>query len=135
MTSTTFTPAALGHVARTAVRPAYLLAGTALTTLAVVLALTWQTGLSSVLVFAVLPDVAFLLAIGRTVQHGQLAPRAVPAYNLLHGPVVPLALLALAAVGALGQYWVVAAITWGAHIAIDRGCGYGLRTPEGWQRG
>ena len=63
-----------------------------------------------------------------------LARRAVPAYNLLHSPVVP-ALLLVAAVAGLGAYWAVAAITWAAHIAIDRGVGYGLRTRDGWQRG
>ena len=121
-------------VAKLPNRPGHLVAGAALTALAVTLAATWGTGVSSVLLFAVLPDVALLLAIGGSMAHGQLPPRAVPAYNLLHHPAVPAALLALAASGVLGRYWLVASLAWAAHIAIDRGVGYGLRTRDGWQR-
>lgn len=121
--------------ARLGVRPAYLVAGTALTALAIGLAVTWGTGVSSVLVFALLPDAAFLLAIGQPMQQGQLPARAVPAYNLMHHPATPALVLAAALTGVLGQYWLVAALSWGAHVAIDRGVGYGLRTRDGWQRG
>lgn len=121
--------------ARNAVRPAYLVAGLLLLTAAVTGAVVLDTGLSSVLVFALLPDIALLAGIGAGPhQPGQLPRRAVPAYNLFHGPIVP-ALLLVAAVAGLGTYWAVAAITWAAHIAIDRGVGYGLRTRDGWQRG
>jgi hypothetical protein len=123
-----------GSVARLPLRPSHLLAGTALTALAITLAATWDTGVSSVLLFALLPDAALLLAIGGPMQQGRLPTRAVPAYNVLHHPVVPAVLLALAMAGALGHYWLVAALAWGAHIAFDRGFGYGLRTADGWQR-
>jgi hypothetical protein len=123
------------HSARGAVRPAHLVAGVVLLVAAIVAAAAWDTGLSSVLVFALLPDVALLAAIGGGPhQPGQLPRRAVPVYNLLHSPVVPVLLL-VAAVGGLGSYWVVAATTWAAHIALDRGVGYGLRSKDGWQRG
>jgi hypothetical protein len=131
----TTTTAVHTDLARLTVRPAYLAAGVALLALAIGLAVTWETGVSSVLLFVLLPDTALLLAIGQPVQRGQLAPRAVPAYNLMHHPAVPTVLLALGAAGALGQYWWVAALAWGAHIAVDRGVGYGLRTKDGWQRG
>jgi hypothetical protein len=121
--------------ARSSVSPPYLVVGIALTALAIALAVVWDTGVSSVLVFAVLPDAAFLLAIGQPAQHGQIPARAVPAYNLLHRPALPAVLLALALTGVLSQYWLVAAVAWGAHIAVDRGAGYGLRTADGWQRG
>lgn len=121
--------------ARGAVRPGHLVAGFGLLAAAVVAAVVRDTGVSSVLVFALLPDVALLAAIGAgPPQPGQLPRRAVPAYNLLHDPVVP-AVLLVAAVAGLGTYWVVAAMTWAAHIAIDRGVGYRLRTRDGWQRG
>jgi hypothetical protein len=121
--------------ARTAVRPGHLVSGVALLTAAVIAAVVWHTGLSSVLVFALLPDIALLAGIGGGQQEpGQLPRRAVPVYNLLHNPVVPAVLLVVAAAG-LGSYWVVAAITWAAHIALDRGLGYGLRSKDGWQRG
>ena len=86
------------------------------------------------LLFAVLPDAAFLLALGQTHQRGQLARRAVPAYNLLHHPVAPALLLAAATAGLVGSWWLVAALAWGAHVAFDRAAGYGLRTAQGWQR-
>ena len=133
-TPATVATATTQGVAKLPARPGHLVAGTALTALAVTLASTWGTGVSSVLLFAVLPDVALLLAIGGTMAHGQLPARAVPAYNVLHHPAVPAALLVLAASGALGRYWLVAALAWAAHIAIDRGVGYGLRTKDGWQR-
>ena len=129
------TPApSTGH-ARGHIRPAYGGAGLTLLVAATWGAFAWETGLSSVLVFAVLPDAALLLAIGQPHRPGQLPPTAVPAYNLMHHPAVPAVLFALAALGLLGSYWFVAALAWAAHIAVDRGVGYGLRGRDGWQRG
>ena len=125
-------------VARSAVSAGHLVVhltlGAALTASAIAGAVEWSTGFWVVAVVAVLPDSAFLLAIGAP-QHRprQLPRRAVPAYNALHHPVGP-ALLLAAGAGPLGPVWVVAALTWGAHIAFDRALGYGLRTPDGWQR-
>jgi hypothetical protein len=125
-------------VARSSVTPrhaaAHVAIGAALAALAVVGAVEWSTGLWVVAVFAVLPDSAFLLAVGAPHRPGQLPYRAVPAYNALHHPVSPLLLLLAAVAGPLGDLWVVAGVTWGAHIAFDRACGYGLRTRDGWQR-
>jgi hypothetical protein len=106
-----------------------------LLTAAVVAAAVQGTGVSSVLVFLVLPDVALLAAIGGRHEPGQLPRRAVPAYNLMHSPAVPAAMFVVALTGVLGTYWLVAATTWAAHIALDRGLGYGPRTRDGWQRG
>jgi hypothetical protein len=132
---TTITSPHTGHLARLPLRLPFLVVGGTLLAVAIGLAVTWDTGVSSVLLFALLPDAALLLAIGQTAERGQLPSRAVPAYNLMHHPAVPLALLALAAAGVFGHYWLVAALAWSAHIAIDRGVGYGLRTKDGWQRG
>ena len=121
--------------ARTEVKPGHLVAGAVLLAAAVVAAMTWETGVSSVLVFALLPDVALLAAAGAKHAPGQLPARAVPVYNLLHHPGVPLALLGAGLVGLLGTYWLVAGLAWAAHVAVDRGVGYGLRTKDGWQRG
>ena len=113
---------------------AHVLAGAALTALAVAGAVEWSTGLGVVVLFAVQPDTDLLLAIGAPHRPGQLPRRAVPAYNALHHPATPLLLLLAATAGPLARLWVVAALAWGAHIAFDRACGYGLRTPDGWQR-
>jgi hypothetical protein len=136
-TQTTQNPAAGPAVARRSVpratAAAFGTAGLVLTTTAIALAVRHDTGVAPVLVFAVLPDLALLLAIGRQFRHGQLPRRAVPAYNLLHHPVLP-ALLLVAAAAGLGTWWLVASLAWGAHITFDRAAGYGLRTADGWQR-
>jgi hypothetical protein len=31
--------------------------------------------------------------------------------------------------------WLAAGLAWSAHISFDRSLGFGLRTPEGFQRG
>jgi hypothetical protein len=76
-------------------------------------------------VFGAAPDLALFGGAG--LAKGQLHPRAVPLYNALHrfaGPIV----LAFVPGFQLG------ALAWALHIAIDRAVGYGLRTPDGFQR-
>jgi hypothetical protein len=80
------------------------------------------------------PDLALLLGAGAGLAPGQIHPRAVPVYNAVHRVWAPLALVALAAVGVLGAGWLVAGLAWGAHVALDRTVGYGLRTRDGFQR-
>jgi len=110
-------------------RAAYgvLFAGSLAAAIAVAGAGTWQ-----IWVFLVLPDVALLLGIGRDLERGRLHPRAVPLYNALHRLVGPMA-LGVASVW-LGPEWLAGALAWAAHVFIDRSVGYGLRTPEGFQR-
>jgi hypothetical protein len=81
------------------------------------------------------PDLALLFGAGTGLAPGQLHPRAVPLYNALHRLAGPAALVAAAGAGILGGAWLVAGLAWGAHVALDRTVGYGLRTPEGHQRG
>ena len=87
-------------------------------------------------IFAIGPDLAFLAGIGQTgtLQHGQMPSRAVPAYNALHRIWGPLALGVLAAAGLLPSALLVGALVWAFHIFFDRTLGYGLRTPDGFQR-
>ncbi len=89
---------------------------------------TWQLWVAFVL-----PDVALLAGAARGLQRGQLAPRAVPLYNALHHPAGPL-LAVIVAAALLPDAWLAAALAWGAHVAMDRAAGYGLRTREGFQR-
>ena len=83
--------------------------------------------------FAVMPDIALVAGMSSGLEKGQLHPRAVPLYNALHSFVGPVALGAISL--ALGPTWLAAALAWGTHIAVDRAVGYGMRTPEGFQRG
>jgi hypothetical protein len=47
---------------------------------------------------------------------------------------VPLVLIAFALVQLRSSSWVVAGLSWLAHIAFDRSSGFGLRSREGFQR-
>jgi uncharacterized protein DUF4260 len=85
-----------------------------------------------VVVFLLGPDVALLLGIGSGLEKGQLHPRAVPLYNALHRYWGPAALAVASLV--LPEGWLAAALAWALHVSVDRTVGYGLRTPEGFQR-
>src|SRR5690348_16636217 len=76
------------------------------------------------------PDVALLGGMGC----GRLNPRAVPLYNVLHVYGLPMVLMAVAATGVIALGWFVLGLAWATHVAVDRALGYGLRTPEGYQR-
>src|SRR5262245_6603448 len=87
-----------------------------------------------IVAFGLGPDLALLLGAGSGLDRGQIHPRAVPFYNLAHrfwGPVV-LGTVAFAA--SLPPAWLVGALAWATHIAVDRTVGYGLRTRDGFQR-
>ncbi|MES9538464.1 DUF4260 family protein [Actinomadura sp. NPDC000600] len=89
------------------------------------------------LTFFVVPDLAFLAGWreARTVEPGQLPPRAVPYYNSLHRALVPFALMVVYTVTPLNWAPIFAALCgWMAHISFDRALGYGLRTKDGFQR-
>jgi hypothetical protein len=101
---------------------------------ALAVAIGRSTGYWQLAVFGIGPDLALLAGAGRGLARGQLHPRAVPLYNTLHRFWGPAALL-IAALVALPDGYVVGALAWGFHIALDRAVGYGLRTPDGFQRG
>ncbi|EST22274.1 DUF4260 family protein [Streptomyces niveus] len=87
---------------------------------------------------AVAPDLSFLAGLsGGPHQHGQLPRRAVPLYNLLHRPVVPVVVMLGCLIPESPSVAVPVfnfGLAWLVHIAADRALGYGLRTPDGWQR-
>ena len=83
--------------------------------------------------FALAPDVALFAGVAPGLARGRLHPRAVPLYNALHHAAGPL-LLGIAALFWLGVPWLIGALAWAVHIAVDRAVGYGARTPEGFRR-
>jgi Domain of unknown function (DUF4260) len=123
-TSLTLTPPRAAYAALTA---------TLLAALAYVLITTgsgwWQT-----FAFGAAPDLALFVGFGHGLAKGQLHPRAVPLYNALHRFAGPLALGAVVLLAGLDAGWLAAALAWALHIALDRTVGYGLRTPDGFQR-
>ncbi|MGZ4390790.1 MAG: DUF4260 family protein [Gaiellaceae bacterium] len=96
--------------------------------------ITRGTGYWQIAAFGFAPDLTLFFGAGTGLAQGQLHPRAVDAYNLMHRFWGPLAMLAIAASGLLSVGFLIGALTWAFHIAIDRSFGYGLRTPEGFQR-
>jgi hypothetical protein len=89
----------------------------------------WQLG-----VFGLGPDLALFYGASGGLAKGQLHPRAVALYNLLHRFWGPLALGAVASFDLLPLGFLVGALAWAFHIALDRSLGYGLRTRDGFQR-
>jgi hypothetical protein len=97
-------------------------------------AATQSTGYWQIALFALGPDLALLLGAGDGLARGQLHPRAVRPYNVVHMFWGPAVLFALGALSAVPLGWLIGALTWAFHIALDRSLGYGLRTPDGFQR-
>jgi hypothetical protein len=101
---------------------------------AVVLELVRHGDYWQVAAFGFAPDLALVLGAGAGLAKAQLHPRAVGTYNLLHRLGGPLALAALATLGAIPAGFLIGALAWTFHIALARALGYGLRTPDGFQR-
>ena len=84
------------------------------------------------LVFVLVPDVALIYGAAPGLERGQLHPRAVRFYNVLHSFVIP-ACLMVAGIW-LPPVVLAGGLMWAAHIALDRGLGFGPRSHEGFQR-
>ena len=118
----------------TARRLAYAALAVALVAGIVVELASHSTGWWQLAVFGLGPDVALLFGAGSGLERGQLHPRAVGLYNLLHRFWLPLGLAVVSALGLLPVGYLVGALAWGVHISIDRAVGYGLRRRDGFQR-
>jgi hypothetical protein len=121
-------------VSRTHVRIAYAALAAALLVAAVLEAVKHGTGYWQLAVFALGPDLALVYGVGAGLERGQLHPRAVRLYNLLHRFWLPAALGVAAAAGLLPIGYLVGALAWAFHISVDRAAGYGLRNRDGFQR-
>jgi hypothetical protein len=115
-------------------RAAYAAATTLLTAAVVFELAKHGTGGWQVAAFGLGPDLALLFGAGSGLAQGQLHSRAVPMYNFAHRFWGPLALATAASFDLLPLGFFVGALAWGAHIALDRALGYGLRTDDGFQR-
>jgi hypothetical protein len=91
-------------------------------------------GYGQLAAFGLAPDLALVLGVGTGLARGQLHPRAVTAYNLLHRFWGPAALGTLTIAGVLPTAFLIGALAWGLHVALDRALGYGQRTRDGFQR-
>jgi hypothetical protein len=119
---------------RLTLRHGWIVPGLALAVYANALAADHGLGLAPVLLFGIVPHLAVLVGNGQPHARGQLGPRAVPLFNAMHHPALPLALLGVAATGLLPTFWLAGALAWLGHIVVDLGLGDGLRTADGWRR-
>jgi Domain of unknown function (DUF4260) len=117
-------------------RLAWLALGLAAATLTVIQVSGHGTGALAVAVaLAIAPDLSMLIGASRKLARGQLAPTAVPFYNAAHRLWGPLALLAAGGIWPGSAALLAGGLAWLAHVGLDRGLGFGLRTPAGFQRG
>ena len=123
----------IAHNYRASTRPAFAALAAALLATAVYVIADRGTGLWQFFVFGAAPDIALFVGIGTGLAKGQLHPRAVPLYNALHRFAGPAA-LAVVTAAFLPAGYLVGAAAWALHITVDRVAGYGLRTPDGFQR-
>jgi hypothetical protein len=122
------------HLSRPARRLGYGALASALVGLIVLVYARETVGWWPVVAFGLGPDLPLLLGAGRGLERGQLHPRAVPLYNVVHRFWGPLALGAIALAAGLPAAWLVGALAWATHVAVDRAVGYGLRGRDGFQR-
>lgn len=115
-------------------RAFYAALGVAAIALAIAVVISQHASWWQLVVLAIAPDITLLFGTGRGLERGQLNPRAVPFYNAVHRLLPPVVLIALAFL-LHADGWLAGGLAWVAHIAIDRSLGFGLRTPEGFQRG
>lgn len=80
-------------------------------------------GLAPLLIFGIAPHVPALFG-----------SRAVPIFNVMHHPLVPLALLLVATAAVLPPVWSVGALAWLSHIVVDWALGDGVRSADGSRR-
>ena len=113
-------------------RSIYLALGAALTIIALVEMIRFGGFAWIALAFVILPDLALLYGAAHDLERGRLHPRAVRFYNAVHSFWIPLVLMAVGLW--LPPVFFVSGLVWAAHIAWDRGLGFGLRTREGRQQ-
>ena len=114
-------------------RPAYAVLGLATAGLAIAVVVTQHASWWQPAVFAIAPDITLLFGFRPGLERGRLDPRAVPFYNAVHRFWAP-AVLIVFAFFLHADAWTAAGLAWCAHIGFDRSLGFGLRTPEGFQR-
>ena len=125
MTATAGTPSVVAQTPRRLVRRhLWLVPGLAIAVYANAQAGLQGVGLAPLLIFGIAPHLPALLGA-----------RAVPLFNAMHHPLVPLALLLPAATGLLSPVWLVGGLAWFSHIVVDWALGDGVRSTNGSRRG
>ncbi|MFC0112842.1 DUF4260 family protein [Kibdelosporangium aridum] len=91
---------------------------------------SWATALA----LFIAPDLTMFIDV-RSGGDGRLSPKAVPFYNAVHRPWIPLVVLVGYSFSDLDMVPLfTAGLAWLLHIAMDRTFGYGLRNLDGSRR-
>jgi deazaflavin-dependent oxidoreductase (nitroreductase family) len=115
-------------------RHLWLVPGLAVAILANIQATEHGLGILPLLAFGIAPHLPALAGVGRGHARGQLPPRAVPLFNAMHHPALPMALIGIALTGIAPPIWLVGAMAWVSHIIVDWALGDGMRAPDGFRR-
>jgi deazaflavin-dependent oxidoreductase (nitroreductase family) len=115
-------------------RHLWLVPGLTVAILANIQATEHGLGILPLLAFGIAPHLPVLAGVGRGHASGQLAPRAVPLFNAMHHPALPLAIVGIALTGIVPPIWLVGAMAWLSHIIVDWALGDGMRAPDGFRR-
>ena len=86
------------------------------------------TAIAVMVAFGIAPHLAFLAGIGQAHPAGQMAPRALAVFNVMHHPIVPAAIVALNVTGVVPTLLFVGATAWLSHIVIGWAIGDRMRT-------
>jgi hypothetical protein len=116
---------------RLRLRHLWLIPGLAIAVYASTQAQWLGLGIVPLLVFTIVPDLPRLLGLGQPHKDGHMAGRAVPLFNLLHLPLLPVGVVALAVTGVLGPVWYVGGIAWLGHLVLGLAIGDRMRRGDG----
>jgi hypothetical protein len=122
-------------ISRLAAHHLWLVPGLAVAVGAGVVSEQHALGIVPLLAFGVLPHLPAVLGIRWPLRQSRMPRPVVPLFNVLHQPVVPVALIAVALAGLVGPIWLVAGLAWLGHIVVDLGLGDGRRDADGRRRG
>ena len=114
-------------------KAAYLILGLLAAGLAIAVVVIQNSSWWQLAVLAIAPDLSLLAGGGPGLARGQIRPHAVPFYNAVHRLWAP-AVLVSVAIALQSPAWAAGGLAWVAHIVFDRSLGFGLRSPQGFQR-
>jgi len=116
-------------------RHAWLVPGLALSVYASLESSRSGVGLVVLLAFGIVPHVPALAGLVMPHSKGQMPRPAVPIFNALHDPLMPIVLLGLGLANVLPPIATVGGLAWISHILVDWALGDGRRTRDGYKRG
>jgi deazaflavin-dependent oxidoreductase (nitroreductase family) len=116
-------------------RHAWVVPGLALSVYASVESSRLGVGLVVLLAFGIVPHLPALAGLVMAHAKGQMPRPAVPIFNAMHDPLLPIVLVALGLANVLPPIATVGGLAWISYIIVDWALGDGRRTRDGYKRG